>query len=128
MTKEKKIDKMQEGELVTFVNKGYKEGKKLEEIAKELGCAKSTVSAKLKAYGYTFKSGAYIKIKEEVKKNVEDLDLVYIATSNFSKQLSARVNAETKEEFEKLCMEKYPNIPVAKMISLALKEFIENHK
>lgn len=125
---EKKIDKMQEKELVDYVNKCYQKGKKLEEIAKELETAKSTLSGKLKSYGYTYKSGAYIKINsEEVKKNVEELDLLYIATENFATQLSARVNGETKKQFEDLCAEKYPNVPIAKLVSLALREFTINH-
>lgn len=125
---EKKIDKMQEKELLEYVNNAYKQGKKLEEIATELNTKKSTLSSKLKSYGYIFKSGAYVKIAEDTKKNVEELDLLYIATSSFATQLSARVNGETKDAFEKLCAEKYPNVAVAKLISLALKEFTEKHK
>jgi hypothetical protein len=125
---EKKIDKMQEKELLEYVNNAYKQGKKLEEIATELDTKKSTLSSKLKSYGYIFKNGAYVKIAEDTKKNVEELDLLYIATSSFATQLSARVNGETKDAFEKLCAEKYPNVAVAKLISLALKEFTEKHK
>lgn len=125
---EKKIDKMQEKELVAYVNNAYKEGKKLETIATELDTKKSTLSGRLKGYGYSFKNGAYVKLSEESKKNIQELDLLYIATSSFSSQLSARINAETKAEFEKLCAEKYPNVAVAKLVSLALKEFTENHR
>lgn len=128
MAKDKKIDKMQETELVERVNNGYKEGKKLDAIAQELETKKSTLSGKLKSYGYSYKNGAYVKIAEETKKNVEELDLLYIATSSFATQLSARVNGDTKAEFEELCAEKYPNVPIAKLVSLALKEFTENHK
>ena len=125
---EKKIDKLTEQELVNYVNKAYKEGKKLEIIATELETKKSTLSCKLKSYGYTYKNGAYIKIAGDAKKNIKELDLMYIATSSFATQLSARVNANTKKEFEELCAEKYPNVANAKLVSLALKEFVENHK
>ena len=125
---EKEIDKMQEKELVDYVNKCYQEGKKLENIANELETKKSTLSGRLKSYGYSFKNGSYVKINEDTKKNIQELDLVYIATSSFSSQLSARINADTKLEFEKLCSEKYPNVAIAKLVSLALKEFTENHK
>lgn len=43
-------------------------------------------------------------LEEDTKKNVEELD------------------------FEKLCSEKYTNVAIAKLVSLALKEFVENHK
>ena len=125
---EKKVDKMQEKELIEYVNRGYKEGKKLEIIATELETKKSTLSGRLKNYGYVFKNGAYVKIEENTKKNIQELDLLYIATSSFATQLSARVNGATKAEFEKLCAEKYPNVAIAKLVSLALKEFVENHK
>lgn len=125
---EKRVDKMQEKELIEYVNRGYKEGKKLEIIANELETKKSTLSGRLKNYGYTYKNGAYVKIAEDTKKNVEELDLLYIATANFATQLSARVNGETKKQFEELCATKYPNVPIAKLVSLALKEFTENHK
>lgn len=126
---EKKIDKLTEKELIDYVNSAYTQGKtNLKEIAEELGSNQSTLCSKLKKYGYSYKSGAYIKIAEESKKNVEELDLLYIATSSFSTQLSARVNGDTKKEFEELCAEKYPNVAIAKLVSLALKEFVENHK
>lgn len=129
MSKEKKkIDRLTEQELVNYVNRAYKEGKKLEIIANELETKKSTLSGRLKSYGYTFKNGAYVKIAEDTKKNIQELDLLYIATSSFSTQLSARVNGDTKAEFEKLCAEKYPNVAIAKLVSLALKEFVEKHK
>lgn len=129
MAKEKKkIDKLTEQELVNYVNKGYEDGKKLEIIATELETKKSTLSGRLKSYGYTFKNGSYVKINEDTKKNIQELDLLYIATSSFATQLSARVNGDTKAEFEKLCAEKYPNVAIAKLVSLALKEFTENHK
>lgn len=125
---EKKIDKLTEQELVNYVNKGYQDGKKLEIIATELETKKSTLSGRLKSYGYTFKNGAYVKIAEDTKKNIQELDLLYIATSSFATQLSARVNGDTKKQFEELCAEKYPNVAIAKLVSLALKEFVENHK
>lgn len=125
---EKKIDKLTEQELVNYVNKGYEDGKKLEIIATELETKKSTLSGRLKSYGYTFKNGAYVKIAEDTKKNIQELDLLYIATSSFATQLSARVNVDTKKQFEDLCAEKYPNVAIAKLVSLALKEFTENHK
>lgn len=123
----KKIDELTEKQLVDYVNKCYQEKKKLEEIAKELGTAKSTLSGKLKSYGYVYKNKAYVKMNEETKKNVEQLDLVYIATSNFATPISARINAETKAQFEDLCAKKYPNIQISKLISLALREFVINH-
>lgn len=125
---EKKIDKLTEQELVNYVNKGYQDGKKLEIIATELETKKSTLSGRLKNYGYVFKNGAYVKIEENTKKNIQELDLLYIATSSFATQLSARVNGDTKKQFEELCAEKYPNVAIAKLVSLALKEFTENHK
>lgn len=128
MAKDNKLNSLTEKQLIDYVNNSYKNGKRLDTIAEELGSKKSTLSVKLKGYGYTFKRGAYIKLGEETTKNVKKLDTVYLATETFGTQLSARVNAETKSAFEQLCAEKYPNVPISKLVSMALKEFTKKHK
>ena len=53
---------------------------------------------------------------------------MYLLTQNFTKQISHKVNNDTYKEFEVFCGEHYPNINMGKLVSLALKEFIGNHK
>ena len=130
--KNKKFDEYIEEELVELVNKMYADPSKkstLESIATDLGAKKSQLHAKLSGWGYRCKNRQYVKLNaEKAAEKVAELDAMYLLTQNFNKQISHKVNADTYKEFEAFCGEHYPNINMGKLVSLALKEFIEKHK
>lgn len=126
------LDGYTEEKLVDLVNKMYVEPSKkatLESIATELGVKKSQLHAKLSGWGYKCKNKQYVKLNaEKAAEKVAELDAMYLLTQNFTKQISHKVNADTYKDFEAFCGEHYPNINMGKLVSLALKEFIGNHK
>lgn len=128
----KKLDEYKEEELVDLVNKIYANPSKkatLEIIAKEIGVTKTQLHSKLSGLGYRCKSRQYVKLNaEKAAEKVAELDAMYLLTQNFTKQISHKVNADTYKEFEVFCGDHYPNINMGKLVSLALKEFIGNHK
>lgn len=126
----KNFKELSENELVDYVNKQYKEveGINLEKIAEELGTSKAALSSKLKEFGYKFTKKQYVKVDAgAAAKKMAEIDAMYLLTAAFNKQISHKVNGDTYKEFEALCNKEFPNIPTSKLVSLALKEFVEKH-
>lgn len=117
-------------EIVEFVNKEWKGNPKatLKTIAPLIDAKDSTLSSFLGKHGYVCKNRQYVKKDTNVTPELSAEDLMYLLNSSFTKQMSARVADSTYKAFAELCESKYPNIPIAKLISLALKEFTEKHQ
>lgn len=124
------VEKMSIEELVDFVNKRYREKKdtNLITLSEELNITKNKLYSLLKNGNYVFKNKQYIKsdVKaQEIK--IKQLDMAYLITKDFNYAISARVNEETYKEFTKMCSEKFTSVNTGKLISIALKEFIEKY-
>jgi len=130
--KDKKLDEYKEEELVNLVNKIYADPSKkatLEIIATEIGITKTQLHSKLSGWGYKCKNKQYVKLNaEKSAAKMAELDAMYLLTQTFNKQISHKVNADTYTAFEAFCVEHYPNVNMGKLVSVALKEFINNHK
>lgn len=117
-------------QIVEFINKEWEGNPKatLKTIAPLIDAKDSTLSSFLGKHGYVCKNRQYVKKDTNVTPELGAEDLMYLLNSSFTKQMSARVSEDTYKSFAGLCESKYPNIPIAKLISLALKEFTEKHK
>lgn len=135
------IKELDVNKLAMEVNDLYKKGfKKMIDIAEELqkdnerenikSVSASYISKKLNDKGYVFKDGQYVQVSSENLKD-ESLDnnfMEYLLFSKFDSQIAGKVNKKTLEEFNKLCSTKYASINKNKLLSLALEEFVRNHK
>lgn len=118
-------------EIVEFVNVEFANKEKkstLETVAELLATKKSRLASKLSKNGYVCKNRQYIKAPATTEPQLDAKDLMYLLNSSFTKQMSARVEETTYNNFLKICEAKFANIPTAKLISLALKEFTEKHQ
>lgn len=130
---ENKIDvtKMNEKELIEYVNKHYKEDGEttLQKISEETNVSKSYINTKLKNWGYSFKSKQYVKApKKDAEEIIFDINAYVYFTKSFNKQISYRINADTDNSFNELANTKLSNIAKAKLVSLALQEFVDKYK
>lgn len=116
--------------LVDEINNLLQGGNSLQDIADTLKIGKSTLSTGLSQQGYKHDryTNTYARIE---KKGAEDLDLEvykFFSMGNFNTSRTFRGDKETIEEFETLVQKKFPTIPIAKIYSLAIKEFTEKYK
>ena len=127
----KEFNKMTDLEAVGYINIRYEADRKatLDTVAKELGVTRGKLYSCVQRTGHKLVKRQYIAInsnKETTELDVETLN--YLFTKTFNKQITARVSEDTYSNFIDLCATKYPNVPITKIISLALEQFSNNNK
>lgn len=114
--------------LIKKINKELNENS-LTKIAQNWGIGKSTLSGALTSMGYKYykDSNLYQKVENnKIELDMEDYKM--LATGKFTKNVSFRGEEEIVKNFETLARDKFPNIPLAKIYSLALRDFTEKYK
>ena len=128
-----KFDKLvvQQGGIEKFVqkiNELLKE-KSLQEIAKEYGIGRSTISTGLSDNNFKFDKGTntYIKVSTDFETLNPEIYRLFV-TGDFTKTVTFRGEKQIVKEFETLWKERFMGIPLAKLYTLAIKEFTEKYK
>lgn len=128
-----KFDKLvaEQGGTEKFVeklNELLKE-KSLQEIAKGYGIGRSTISAGLTDNNFKYDKGTntYVKVSTDFATLDPDIYRLFV-TGDFTKTVTFRGEKEVVKEFETLWKERFMGIPLAKLYTLAIKEFTEKYK
>lgn len=128
-----KFDKLviEQGGIEEFVgrlNELLKE-KSLQQIAKEFGIGRSTISAGLTDNNFKYDKGTntYVKVSTDFATLDPDIYRLFV-TGDFTKTVTFRGEKEVIADFENLWKERFMGIPLAKLYTLAIKEFTEKYK
>lgn len=128
-----KFDKLvvEQGGIEKFVgklNELLKE-KSLQQIATEFGIGRSTISAGLTDNNFKFDKGTntYIKVSTDFATLDPNIYRLFV-TGDFTKTVTFRGEKQIVKEFETLWKERFMGIPLAKLYTLAIKEFTEKYK
>lgn len=128
-----KFDKLvvEQGGIEKFVeklNQLLKE-KNLQEIAKEYGIGRSTISTGLTDNNFKFNKGTntYVKVNTDFATLDPEIYRLFV-TGDFTKTVTFRGEKQIVADFENLWKERFMGIPLAKLYTLAIKEFTEKYK